>query len=138
MRKKINMEEAQREREKRRLLFVSLGLRPLQVILCISFFVYVFSIISPVGYYWSQVHLLGVLIPPALLFLVWFLHFQYSRICFLLLACAIGGSLLSSLGHHAVDDFSVVNLVAQFTVLVIAIVIYAKMKDPAFSKTDKV
>ena len=137
MSKNIKIEEARREREKHRLHFISLGLRPLQVALGICFLVYVLSVIGQVLHYWPQAHLWRTLFSPVLPILVWFFHFQYSRVAFLLIVAATLGSLSLSYARLTADGFCVMSSLARAMIVVIAIVIYAKMKPHASSKSDE-
>jgi hypothetical protein len=129
-------EKRNRLTEKRRDCFVSSGFRPLQVVLCLGVFAYVFSMIGAVWYYWPRLHLSNALILSALIIFFWKYHFQYRRKSFRLLAFIAGGSLLGSLGY--VDIFHVVGLIGLVVVMVAGAVLYTKMKDPIFSNVENV
>jgi hypothetical protein len=132
--------EFQRTKEKRRLLlekrkhlFVSLGLRPLQIALFFSLCVSVISEVCEIWHYWPQAHLYS-LIPAALLVLFWSFHFHYDRISFWLLAFVAGGSFLGSVDRLTTNYFHAVDSLGFIMIIVMTLVIYAKMKDPIFSR----
>ena len=123
------------EREERRQHFISLGLRPLQVVLGISFCLYLISIVSQVWYYWPQSLLGRALFAITFHSLMWWFQFQYRRNTFLLLAAVIAWSLFSSIGHIN-DMFCVVSFSARSMVVITSLIIYTKMKPSTLTKRD--
>ena len=83
-------------------------------------------------------HLWGTLVLVALTVLVWSLQFNYTRNSFRLVAIGTGAGILGSLGRLTTDDFKIVGSLAQVMVVVVALIICAKMKDPTFSNLDEI
>jgi hypothetical protein len=131
--RKAFIEEFRRRKEKRRDRFVQLGLRPLQIGLWVSLLVYVFSVIGAVFYYWQQVQLLGWLAMPALLILSWYGSFSYARTQFSINAGVTALSVFLDYRHIA-DHFGLIGAAGRVLVVVFALLIYAKMKDPVFAR----
>ena len=144
----MTLEEFRRTKEqrklliqKRKLLFISCGLKPLQVALAASVWSYVLSVVFKVCHFWpradlSRMHLLGLLALPALSILSWRSTFRYTRSPFLGLAAAAGGIVTVDIFHPGTDIFFRVGLLTLIAVMVVGYVIFVKMKDPAFSKLD--
>ena len=124
------------EREEMRRDFIALGLRPFQVVLGISFWLFVISVFGQVWYNWPQMHLWRALIAIAFFSLLWWFQFQYRRICFSTLAFAIAATLLSSIGHLTANIFFVTGFLARIIVVVASLIIYTKMKPSTLSKRD--
>jgi hypothetical protein len=136
MQNNISIEEIKRGNKKRNRLFIEAGLRPLQIVMSIGVLLYVLSVISAVWYYWPQAHHLAYLLSPVFVVLAWAFHFNYHRNNFKLLAIVAGVSLLMSLRYIATDRFCLANSLGLAMVVVIALIICAKMKDPRFSRSD--
>jgi hypothetical protein len=131
---KASVDGFRRRKEKRRILFVQLGFRPLQIALWFSLLVYVFSTIGAVLAYWQQVHLLGWLAMPALLVFAWSTQFTYARNQFFSNAIVTAFTLLIDYNHLIADDYRLVGTLGRIMVVVFGLIIYTKMKDPIFSK----
>jgi hypothetical protein len=131
------LEECRRKKEKRRDHFIQLGLRPLFIALWISLLVYMLSMVAAVLYYWQQVQLLGWLGMPVLLIVFWSGSFIYARSQFSTKAFVTGLSLLLDYRHLMSDDFWLVGSLARVMVVMFALIIYAKLKDPVFSNISK-
>jgi hypothetical protein len=138
MRKKISIEEIRRKNEVRQIRFIQLGFRPLQVLLWISLLMYVLSMIGAVLYYWEQAHLLKWLVMPVLLVIFWSQQFTYARNQFITNAMVTAFSLLVDYRHLIADDFRLVGSLGRIMAVVFGLVIYAKMKDPIFSRLHDV
>jgi hypothetical protein len=134
MRKKVSIEELRLKKEKRRLRFVQLGIRPLLVMLWVSLSVYVLSMVSAVFYYWPQAHLFGWLVMPALLVFCWSIGFGYARNHVSVNAFVTAFSLVIEYRHLIADDFWLVGSLGRIMVVIFALIIYCKMKDPVFSR----
>jgi hypothetical protein len=134
MRNKASLEEIKRRNEVRQIRFVQLGFRPLQIALWISLFVYVFSTVGAVLYYWQEAHFLGWLVMPALLVVSWSTQFGYARNQFMSSSIATAFTILLDYRHLIGDHFSLVGTLGRIMVVILGFVIYAKMKDPIFSR----
>jgi hypothetical protein len=136
--KEYRQTKDKRERltQRRRDCFVSSGFRPLQAVLCLGVFAYVFSMIGAVWYYWPRLHLSHALVLSAIIIFFWKSHFLYRRQDFWLLVFVAGGSLLGSLAN--VDFFHVVCWIGLLVVMVAGTLLYTKMKDPIFSNVKNV
>lgn len=131
--RKASIEEFRRGKEERRAHFVQSGLMPLYIALWSGLIAYLLAMISAVFYYWQQAHLLGWLVMPVLLLAFWSLS-SYVRNQFRSNAFLTAFTLLLDYHHLMSDGFRLAGSLARVAVVVFALIIYAKMKDPVVSK----
>jgi hypothetical protein len=131
--RKAFIEEYRRKQETRPEIFIQQGLRPLQIALWISLAVYVLSMAAAVICYWQQVELWRWLIMPAFLLVIWSMSSSYARSEFSVNGFVTAFTLLFEY-RHLMDPFWVTGALGRIMVLVFAFIIYAKMKDPIFSR----
>jgi hypothetical protein len=134
MRNKTSIEEIKRRNKARQIRFVQLGFRPLQIALCTSLLVYVFSMFGAILYNWKEDHFLGLLIMPALLVVSWSTQFGYGRNQFMSSSIVTAFTILFDYRHLIADNFNIVGTSGRIMVVLLGFVIYSKMQDPIFSR----
>jgi hypothetical protein len=130
----MSIERIRRGTKNRKRLFFESGLRPFQIAMGIGVWLSVLSVIGAVWYYWSQTHRVGYLFSPMCVVITWMMCLSsYHRNNFRLSSIVAGVSFVMSLRNVAIDYFCLVYSVGLAMVIVFALIICAKMKDPRFS-----
>lgn len=128
------IEELRRGKEERKALFAAKGLRPLLIALNGCMAVYALSMLAAVFYYSRAGSYTNFLVMPGLLVVIMlFSHSLYTRRQFSGSAGMVAVSLCVQYRHLLWDPFWVLGSVARLMIIVFAIWIYLRMKDPLFS-----
>lgn len=78
----------------------------------------------------------AMLVKPLLIVVLWLCHFSYLRIWFMFLAVLAAAGSFRLLFHLRTDYFSLAGLLGYLLIAFGAAIIWAKMKDPAFSRVQ--
>lgn len=129
-------EEFRQQREKRKALFVSLGLRPFQILLSVGVWFNLLTVVVTVVYLYSHGYKdsfrVSLFLEPVPYLLFWFFH-GYFRFNFIFLVLFGAWDIVGFVIHPRADYFSLSFLLSYILITIGAGVLWAKMKDPIFS-----
>ena len=124
--------------DKRKALFISLGLRPFQILLSVGVLFNLLTAVLWVVYVYSHGYKFGFrvsfwIFKPIVDLLVWFSHFTYLRASFILLALIGAYGIFGLVTPPRADYFSLSFLLGYILITIGAAVSWAKMRDSIFS-----
>jgi hypothetical protein len=128
--------EFRQRREKRKALFVSLGVRPFQILLSAGVWFNLLTVVVTAVYLYSSGHKqslrVSLFLEPVVYLLLWFFH-GYLRVSFILLALFGAWDIIGFVMRPRADYLSLSFLLSYVLITIAAGVLWGKMKDPIFS-----
>ncbi len=128
--------EFRQRREKRKALFVSLGLRPFQILLSVGVWFNLLAVLATAVYLYSSGYKdsfrVSLFWEPVVYLIFWFFN-GYLRASFIFLALIAAYHILGFVIRPRADYFSLSFLLSFILIIIGAGVLWAKMRDPIFS-----
>ncbi len=131
----VSREQFYQQRDKRKALFLSLGLKPFQILLTVGIWLNALAAVVVVFYLYMRGDGLrfSLFYRPIVDLLLWSFHFWYLRLSFIILAVTGAEGILGFCMRPRWDYFSLSYLLGCILITVGAAVSWVKMRDKIFS-----